>query len=267
MLNGIKKHTKLLVVGIVFFSAMYGCSLANNKPQSLPLGVDAIVLSQDLLLAARTNEWQTADSMWQQISLLNSNILSKHLVNDAQKKAFWLNLYNATVQYHLKQHAELYNNRSRFYATPFVAIAQKKLSLDDIEHGILRCSKIKLSLGYLDKWFVGRFERQMRVDTLDARIHFALNCGAKSCPAIAYYSPPKIDEQLESATKVYLNNECVLLGNTIEIPMLFSWFRADFGGEKGIYRFLRRYGLITANQQPKIKYKSYNWALELNNYR
>lgn len=254
-------------MGAIFFSVIHSCSLANNKPQNTLLGIDVIALSQDLLLAARTSEWQSADSMWQQIGLLSTDILSKQLNNDAQKKAFWLNLYNATVQYQLKQHAELYKDRSRFYATSFVAIAQQKLSLDDIEHGILRRSKVKLSLGYLNKWFVGRFERQMRVDTLDPRIHFALNCGAKSCPAIAYYSPEKIDEQLETATKVYLNNECAVLGNTIEIPILFSWFRADFGGEKGIYAFLRHYGLITANQQPKLKYKSYNWDLELNNYR
>ncbi len=51
-------------------------------------------------------------------------------------------------------------------------------SLDEIEHGILWRSKCKLSLGYFNKIFKSRFEKAFRVDKLDYRIHFALNCGA-----------------------------------------------------------------------------------------
>lgn len=260
---------KILFIGF-FLCIAHICCSSNNKqiPNNKQTTVDVVALSQDLLLAARTNEWQTADSLWQQLALLNQPLLSQQLNTDAYKKAFWLNLYNATVQYQLKQHANLYNNRSRFYATPFVQIAQQQLSLDDIEHGILRRSKIKLSLGYLNKWFIGHFEQQMRVAKLDPRIHFALNCGAKSCPAIAYYSPEKIDEQLETATKVYLSNECELVANdALQIPILFSWFRADFGGTKGIYQFLQHYQIISNNDKPKLIYKNYNWNLELDNYR
>ena len=40
----------------------------------------------------------------------------------------------------------------------------------------------------------------MAVDVIDFRIHFALNCGAKSCPPIAFYSYDKINDQLDLAT-------------------------------------------------------------------
>ncbi|MFZ8458418.1 DUF547 domain-containing protein, partial [Staphylococcus aureus] len=77
-------------------------------------------------------------------------------------------------------------------------------SYDDIEHGILRKSSIKWSLGYAKKWFPSTKEKLLRVNKVDYRIHFALNCGAKSCPPIAFYDDAKLDAQLDIATKAYL---------------------------------------------------------------
>lgn len=50
-------------------------------------------------------------------------------------------------------------------------------------------------------------EKEQRVDKAGYRIHFALNCGAKSCPPIAFYKPRQMDRQLEMATKPYLEGE------------------------------------------------------------
>lgn len=72
---------------------------------------------------------------------------------------------------------------------------------------MLRRSKIKLSYGYLNKWFPARFEKEFRVDRLDPRIHFALNCGARSCPPVAYYTVDQIDEQLQAAMTGHLKAE------------------------------------------------------------
>jgi hypothetical protein len=161
-----------------------------------------------------------------------------------------------------------YSNRRKFFSKRDIIIAGKKLSFDDIEHGILRHSKAKLSLGYFNKWFPGKFEHNFRVDTVDYRIHFALNCGAASCPPIAFYDPRVIDKQLNLATKNYLHQEVVYdsTTNTVTVPKLMQWFIADFGGKKGIMTILKKQELIPLCIKPKIKYKPYNWNVQLNHY-
>lgn len=69
---------------------------------------------------------------------------------------------------------------------------------------------------------------------MDYRTHFALNCGAKSCPPIAFYKPEELNEQLDMAMKVYLQNETTYnqAKNIVELPAIMGWFRRDFGGKK-----------------------------------
>ncbi|MFW1581992.1 DUF547 domain-containing protein, partial [Vibrio parahaemolyticus] len=63
----------------------------------------------------------------------------------------------------------------------------------------------------------------------------ALNCGAKSCPPIAFYDDAKLDAQLDIATKAYLIGSVTYDSNAnkVYVPALLSWFRGDFGGKKG----------------------------------
>merc|ERR1719184_519606 len=42
---------------------------------------------------------------------------------------------------------------------------------------------------------------------LDPRLHFALNCGARSCPPIRIYTEERINSQLEMATESFLSQE------------------------------------------------------------
>jgi len=195
--------------------------------------------------------------------------LYKNLTTENQKKAFWLNIYNAFVQLALKSNPEKFKNRNKFYKNKFIVIAGKKMSLDLIEHGIIRHSKNKYSLGYIQKVFVGKFEKKFRLKEVDMRIHFALNCGAKSCPAVAFYNEKDIDEQLNGAMKGYITSESIYNKekNVVLIPVLFKWFRADFRGKKNVYSLLWKYAVIPENTKPKIKYLKYDWTLELERYK
>jgi hypothetical protein len=150
----------------------------------------------------------------------------------------------------------------------FINIAGKKLSLDFIEHSLLRRSKNKYSLGYLNKIFTNKFERAHRVSKLDWRIHFALNCGAKSCPPIAFYNAARLNEQLNVATKNFLLSECIYTPskNIIAVPAFMSWFRRDFKGKKGILAILKTNGIVKQNAKPAIKFKKYDWSLQVANY-
>lgn len=46
---------------------------------------------------------------------------------------------------------------------------------------------------------------------------------------------------------------------------LFSWFRGDFGGKRGIQKFLQKYDAIPAGKYD-VGYKSYDWTLLTGNY-
>ncbi|MEO6328259.1 MAG: DUF547 domain-containing protein [Ginsengibacter sp.] len=235
---------------------------SNNQSDS-----NIIQLSQDLIYKARTDE--SIDDVSAQLKNLNYSKLVSSLKSDNDKKAFWINLYNGFTQAALKRDPDKYKNRSTFFRSKQIEIAGIKFSLDDIEHGILRHSKNKWSLGYFNKLFPSKREKQLRVNNLDYRIHFTLNCGAKSCPPIAYYAPEKLDAQLELATKAYLSGEAEYdsTANIIKLPTFMSWFRADFGGKKGMIEILEKYHLISPGAKPKIRFKKYGWTLTLNNYK
>jgi hypothetical protein len=222
---------------------------------------DYIKISQDLLYAVKIDE--PVDSFMQQLAKAEPLELKAQLKTDAERKAFWLNIYNAYTQTGLKENSGTYKKRSKFFSKKFISVAGKKISLDLVEHGILRRSKAKYSLGHFNKLFKSKFEKKFRVDTLDYRIHFALNCGAKSCPPIAFYKPGQIDKQLDLATKAYLKNEVLFNGKKliVEVPVIFSWFRGDFGGKKGIIRLLRQHNLLPDNVTPGIKWKKYDWTV------
>jgi hypothetical protein len=162
----------------------------------------------------------------------------------------------------------MYDNRKSFFSSNTIWIAGDKISLDLIEHGILRRSKFKYSLGYLNKFFPSAFERKFRLNKLDHRVHFALNCGAKSCPMITEYNLENIDEQLNTSASQYLSNEVYYnaIFNRVEIPALFLWFRNDFGGSKGTREILKQYSVIPKGLDPQLKYRKYNWSLYLDNF-
>jgi hypothetical protein len=226
-----------------------------------------IQLSQDYIYAAKTGESITELSSG--LKNVTEQQLRSSLNNDEKKKAFWINIYNGYTQAALKSNPDKYKNRNAFFKSKSIDVANNKISLDKIEHGILRRSKIKWSLGYVNKIFPSALEKKLRVEKVDYRIHFALNCGAKSCPPIAFYNPDDLDTQLDVATKAFLTSECEYNKeqNTVSVPKLMSWFRADFGGKKGILDILKKNLIIPMDANPKIKFKKYDWSLTLNNYR
>ncbi len=224
-------------------------------------------LSQQFIYVAKTGE--PVESLIMKLKNLSYDSLKNSLSSDAEKKAFWINLYNGYTQMILKADADKYKERNKFFKAKQIEVAGKMFSLDDIEHGILRHSKIKWSLGYLNKLFPGKTEKDLRVDTLDYRIHFALNCGAKSCPPIAFYNPENLDQQLDLATRSYLTGEAEYDAedNTVKLPALMSWFRRDFGGKKKMKLLLKKIQIIPEGSNPKIAFKKYDWNLYLDHYK
>lgn len=209
-----------------------------------------------------------------ELASVSEDELFKNLDSESKKKAFWLNIYNAYVQILLLESPELFEDRNswlgyNFFSSPQITIAGKELSFDDIEHGIMRRSTIKVSLGYVRSWFVDDFVERFWWDEVDPRIHFVLNCGAASCPYIAPMHPDRVEEQLERGAKEYLEEttDYDAENNELEVTRLISWFRGDFGGVSGAVEMIKEYGIIPQDADPSVSYKEYDWTLELGNYK
>lgn len=143
-----------------------------------------------------------------------------------------------------------------------MVVAGHALSPNAIEHGILRRSALTFALGYLNNPIPSRFERLHRVERLDPRVHFALNCGARSCPPFAAYEAQRLGAQLDAAARAYLASETTLDagGESVRVPRLLLWYLGDFGGRPGILRQLHRYGVVDAGQSPRITFGAYDWT-------
>lgn len=193
--------------------------------------------------------------------------LVEELDTDPERFAFWVNLYNAYIQIRLNANPEYYNDRGNFFSSELIHVAGRDMSFEDIEHGIIRGSQSKFLLGYFKNPFAKSFKKKFRPEKRDYRVHFALNCGAKSCPPVAIYSADKIDQQFDKSAKMFLekfssyNKEA----NKVNSSSLLLWFVGDFGGVGGSKEVLKKYGIVPS-ADVELDYDTYDWTLALNNY-
>ncbi|WP_435064620.1 DUF547 domain-containing protein [Halobaculum sp. EA56] len=249
--------------GVAPGSAGGGSGAEANAAGVAAAPADPLACARRLLDSTRSGEG--VDDALAALSSLRESALAPVREDRAAALAFWCNLYNAGTQVLLDRHPERYESPLRlvrFFGTDCVAVAGTPLSLDDIEHGILRGSRSKYGLGYLPRLpvvSVGAFERRYRLSEPDPRVHFALNCGAASCPAIRYYERDRIDEQLDLATEAYLDAtvEYDPGAGVVRVPRVIRWYAGDFDDPVA---FLKRYGTVPADADPRVRYRSWDWS-------
>lgn len=219
-------------------------------------------LSEQLLLAVKKEE--SFDQFLVALENFSSMELEKQLHTDHLKNAFWINIYNSFFQI-LRKNMNLI--QPKIYTSREMTIANQKLSLDDIEHGILRHYRYKYSLGFFINPFVSNLIKKWAVTKIDFRIHFALNCGAISCPPIAFYTVENLETHLEVSSFNFIQHETQIDNEKkkVYISRLFLWFLNDFGGRKGTKKILKKY-LKQNFSGYKIIYNSYSWEEKLDNY-
>ncbi len=251
-----------------FFILLCLCfSCATKVPKDVVVKMDYIEISAQFVEAISKNEDPT--SLQKILQTAPSKELRAALNNDKKRKAFWVNVYNGHVQYLLSRDSALFDDRRSFFSKKRITVAGHYLSLEDIEHGIIRGNKAKLGLGLLPGFFPGKVIRQFKVNKVDYRIHFALNCGAKSCPKVAVYRYENLDQQFDASTKIFLNDTTTFTpasnGNKAKasVTSLFSWFRGDFGSKEKV---LKKYGIIPPDVKPKFDYETYDWTLDLGHF-
>lgn len=153
-------------------------------------------------------------------------------LNRAEQRAYWINLYNAATtrivldHYPIKSIRDISLGPGVFDFGPWsakaVQVEGERLSLDDIEHGILR-----------PIW-------------RDPRLHYALNCAALSCPSLqpVAFTAANTDQLLEAAARAYVNDpRGVRIANgRLVVSSIYNWYRADFGpDEAAVMAHLRHY--------------------------
>ncbi|MFD2917222.1 DUF547 domain-containing protein [Psychroserpens luteus] len=221
-----------------------------------------VALSSALLFNVKLNKNTTVEE--QKLRAISIADLQQQLKNDDAKKAFWINIYNAYFQI-LSNSKKA--KRKTIFTEKSIEIAQNTFSLDDIEHGILRRYRMKKSFGYLPNPFVSSLIKALAVQTIDYRIHFALNCGAKSCPPIAFYTLEKLDKELNFVTESFLYSETSIDDNnkTISTSKLLFWYCGDFGGYFKIKSVLE--AILNQNlANYKLMFNEYSWEAQLSNY-
>lgn len=178
------------------------------------------------------------------------------LQSDAEKRAFWINIYNGLTNYQIvknKIESSVWE-KTDFFTAPNVLIGDLTFLLDDIEHGVLRQNGPRKK-GKPSQFSQGNERLKLMVQTMDYRVHFALNCGSLSCPPIAYYSMANIDDELRQAERSFSDTEFVInhVQKAIECSSIYLWYRSDFGNHYLNDSVLSQY---TVNERP------YSWKIQ-----
>ena len=183
-----------------------------------------------------------------------------------QQMAFLINGYNAfTVELILTKYPALASIKDlgSVFSSPWkpkwIQLLGGKVSLDDIEHGMLRER--------------GRFD--------DPRVHFAVNCASIGCPPLREeaFIAERLDAQMDEQALRFMSdrtrNRFDTASARLEVSKIFDWYGDDFKlGHRGIASlpaFMARYADSLAeaqvdrervrSQRAEISFLPYDWKL------
>lgn len=159
--------------------------------------------------------------------------------------AYWINLYNALTVKLVLEHEPVDSIRdidispgwfsSGPWGKKLLEVEGKELSLNDIEHRILR-----------PIW-------------KDNRIHYAVNCASMGCPNLQNkpFTADNLETLLERGARQYVNHPrgVRIKNGAVYASKIYFWYMEDFEGtEQGVLEHLRKY----AKQDLREKLKQYD---------
>lgn len=160
----------------------------------------------------------------------------------AATMAYWINAYNAFTIKLILDHYPVASIRDIHGGKPWdvrwIELGGKKYSLNQIEHDILR----------------KRFQ--------DARIHFAVNCAARSCPPLynRAFTADNLESALEQRARAFINDPQYnrIRADRAELSKIFEWYRKDFGD---LSAYINRYSEVKLRPGARITFLEYDWRL------
>lgn len=159
-----------------------------------------------------------------------------------KKMAYWINAYNAfTVKlivdhYPVSSITKIHSGKP--WSKQWIKLGNQTYSLDQIENEILR----------------PRYK--------DARIHFAVNCAAQSCPPLLNqaWTAENLEANFEKQARSFINNSKFnkIAEKKVQISKIFEWYAEDFDN---IINYLNKYSQTAIKSNAKVTYLEYDWAL------
>ena len=169
--------------------------------------------------------------------------------------AYWVNLYNALTVQVVLEHCPVMSIRDIDispglfadgpWRKPLITVQGENVSLDDIEHRILRPG-----------WG-------------DPRIHYAVNCASIGCPDLQpeAFTAANTERLLEQAARDYINHpRGVRVDRSgVTLSSIYNWFASDFDQAGGVLDHIRRYA--TADLKARLEGietidgYTYDWSL------
>lgn len=210
------------------------------------------ILDNNLTVAGQNHLFNYAQISQQDKKTLKSYLhtltqVDPRKLNKKEQFAYWVNLYNAeTVQLILNHYPiESITKLGGFFSfgpwdQDLVSINNKTLSLNDIEHRILR-----------PIW-------------KDKRIHYAVNCASLGCPNLMTqaFTSTNTHALLEQAERAFITSNKgvnIIQGKPI-LSSIYDWYAVDFGGKQNVLKYLATFrpDIKQTNKKPSYQY---NWAL------
>ena len=156
--------------------------------------------------------------------------------------AYWINAYNAFTVKRILNDYPVNSIQDLDGGDPWkvkwIELGGETYSLNNIEHDILR-PKYK-----------------------DARIHFAVNCAAASCPPLPNeaFTADKLDRMLQNNTRAFIRNPDYnrIAGGGVKVSKIFDWYGEDFGD---LRTYLNEYLATPIAEGTDIGYADYDWSL------
>jgi len=198
-------------------------------------------------------QWQTeaADELSTYLKAMQEITIEEY--SRDEQFAFWVNLYNAVTVDVILKNLPLDSIRdigllgSGPWKDDAAIVSGRTLSLDNIEHGILR------------------------PDWKDVRIHYAVNCASIGCPNLATqaYTADNLEPMLEAAAIAYINHPRGFSGtpDNIIASNIYEWYQEDWGSVQEVLDHARRYatGSTAGLLANATSIDSYNYDWSLNN--
>ncbi len=209
--------------------------------------------------ALKAQDGKTLADLRQRLGTVDAEALAP-----PDRLAYWINVYNVNVVATVVDHYPV-NSIRDISTDPIVRLNVFKKDTVPAKGGPISLNDVE--------------NAKIREPFKDPRIHFAINCAARSCPPIRpeAFTGARIGEQLDDQARRFLNDprRGVQIeskgadGIVIHVTKVMDWFADDFakwGG--GQVAFIRKY--VSADKQKqidaargkvKLDFYSYDWAL------
>jgi len=194
--------------------------------------------------------------------------------------AFGINLYNLMIKYAFMKvgiGSSSASSRNTFFSNVQINVGGDILSFN-LEHGVLR-GNAKPAYSLSAQFSRNDKRARLAIDNPDCRIHFALNCGARSCPPVKNFTADAIDEELRIVAQSFAeqDDQVQISDGKLHLTKILSWFRSDFAPSNKelpnkVVTFLRGkkkeklQQMIDDSKSIPIVFNEYDWGTNASNF-